>query len=302
MPIESMPVGSNVQRGRVWTALTSPFCLLIAPAAIFLALMIVFPAVYVLNMSTQQYLVGLQSTFVGAQNYLRMLQDPLFWNGLRVTFVLFVMSLSAQLLVGLYVALLLNRAFTGKRLLRTVLLAPIAMPPVAVGMMWLILLDPRFGPVRHLLETVGLPPMLFLASIRQVLPSLAMIDTWQYTPLIVLILLGGLQSLPQDPYESAKIDGANIVQQFFHITLPLLRPAILTAAVLRSIDLLRFFDTIYITTQGGPARASTTLNIYAYQTGFVHYRMGYASALMIGLFLCVLLVVLGLSRLRRMGQ
>ncbi len=281
---------------------TSPFVWLIAPAATFLVLMIAFPLGYVLFMSTQDYLIGLQGRPVGLQNYVDMLQDRVFWIGLRVTFSLYFMSLIAQLLIGLWVAMMLNRAFVGARGLRTILLSPLAMPPVAVGMMWLILLDPAFGPVEYLLQVLGLPEMLFLASPSQVVPTLAAIDTWQYTPLIVIILLGGLQSLPEDPYQAAIIDGATAVQRFFRITLPLLRPAIVTAAVLRSIDLLRFFDTIYITTQGGPGNASTTLNIYAYKSGFVFFHMGYASALMIALFLIVLVIVLLLSRLRRMGQ
>jgi multiple sugar transport system permease protein len=281
---------------------TSPFVWLIAPAATFLVLMIAFPLGYVLFMSTQDYLIGLQGRPVGLQNYVDMLQDRVFWIGLRVTFSLYFMSLIAQLLIGLWVAMMLNRAFVGARGLRTILLSPLAMPPVAVGMMWLILLDPAFGPVEYFLELLGLPEMLFLASPAQVVPTLAAIDTWQYTPLIVIILLGGLQSLPEDPYQAAIIDGATAVQRFFRITLPLLRPAIVTAAVLRSIDLLRFFDTIYITTQGGPGNASTTLNIYAYKSGFVFFHMGYASALMIALFLIVLVIVLLLSRLRRMGQ
>jgi multiple sugar transport system permease protein len=281
---------------------TSPFVWLIAPAVIFLLVMIAFPLGYVLYMSTQDYLVGLQATAVGLRNYLQMLADPVFWIGLRVTFTLYIITLAAQLVIGLWIALLLNRNFTGARPLRTILLSPLAMPPVAVGMMWLILLDPEFGPINYLLEVLGLPHLLFLASPKQVVPTLAAIDTWQYTPLIVLILLGGLKSLPDQPYEAAVIDGASPIQQFWYITLPLLRPAIITAAVLRSIDLLRFFDTIYITTQGGPGTASTTLNIYAYKSGFVFFHMGYASALMIALFFIVLVMVFALSLFRRSVQ
>jgi multiple sugar transport system permease protein len=173
------------------------------------------------------------------------------------------------------------------------------MPPVAVGMMWLILLDPSFGPANYILELIGLEKSLFLASPRLVIRTLAAIDTWQFTPFVVLILLGGLQTLPEEPYEAAEIDGATRRQRFFYITLPLLRPSIITATILRSIDLLRFFDTIYITTQGGPGTASTTLNIYAYNTGFVYFRMGYASALMITLMAVVLITVVFFNFLRK---
>jgi multiple sugar transport system permease protein len=233
------------------------------------------------------------------KNYLDMLGDPIFWNGLVVTFELFAISLTAQLGLGLYIALLLHRSLKGSRVLRTVLLSPLAMPPVAVGMMWLILLDPSFGPANYFLELLGLEKSLFLASPDIVIRTLAGIDTWQYTPFVVLILLGGLQALPEEPYEAAEIDGASRRQMFFHITLPLLKSSIVTASILRSIDLLRFFDTIYITTQGGPGTASTTLNVYAYRTGFVYFRMGYAAALMITLMALVLLIVIVFNSVRR---
>jgi multiple sugar transport system permease protein len=279
-----------------------PFLVLIGPAALFITAMTAFPFVHVLYLSTQDFIIGFQGVFIGIDNYLHMVKDPTFWNGLRVTFELYFISLSAQLLVGLYIAMLLNKALKGARVLRTVLLSPLAMPPVAVGMMWLILLDPSFGPANYLLELAGMKKSLFLASPDLVIRVLAAVDTWQYTPFVTLILLGGLQALPEEPYEAARIDGASKVQMFFHITLPLLKPSIVTACILRSIDLLRFFDTIYITTQGGPGNASTTLNVYAYNTGFIFFRMGYASALMITLMAIVLGIVVLLDILRRSSR
>ena len=279
-----------------------PFLFLIGPAALFITTMTAFPFVHVLYLSTQDFIIGFKGVFIGIDNYLHMVKDPTFWNGLRVTFELYFISLSAQLLVGLYIAMLLNKALKGARILRTVLLSPLAMPPVAVGMMWLILLDPSFGPANYLLELAGMEKSLFLASPDLVIRVLAAVDTWQYTPFVTLILLGGLQSLPEEPYEAARIDGASKVQMFFHITLPLLKPSIVTACILRSIDLLRFFDTIYITTQGGPGNASTTLNVYAYNTGFIFFRMGYASALMITLMAIVLGIVVLLDILRRSSR
>ena len=280
----------------------SPFWVLLGPAAAFTLIMTAFPILQVLYLSTQDFIIGFKGAFAGLGNYAAMLKDPIFWSGLGVTFELFAISLAAQLLLGLYVALLLHKALKGARILRTVLLSPLAMPPVAVGMLWLILLDPSFGPANYGLELAGLKKSLFLASPDLVIRTLAAIDTWQYAPFVILILLGGLQSLPEEPYEAAEIDGASRVQKFFLITLPLLKPSILTAAILRSIDLLRFFDTIYITTQGGPGTASTTLNIYAYQTGFVYFKMGYASALMITLMAIVLGFVVLLNVLRRWAR
>jgi multiple sugar transport system permease protein len=272
---------------------------LLSPALAFVALLTGFPFLYAIYLSLNRYLFGSNPTFIGFGNYVQMARDPVFWSGLRVTFALYVAALAAQLVFGLYVGMLLDRPLRFARVLRTILLSPFAMPSVAVGMMWLILLDPSFGSVNYLLQLVGLRKSLFLASPTLVVPTLAVIDTWQWTPFVALIVLGGLQSLPREPYEAAVIDGASAAQLFWWVTLPLLRPALLAAAILRSVDLLRFFDTIYVTTQGGPGQASTTLNIYAYQQGFQFFQLGYASALMLTLLATVLVVVLALTALRR---
>ena len=276
-----------------------PAVWLLGPALAFVIVLTVFPFLYAIYLSLNRFVFGGTPTFVGLGNYAAMLRDPLFWTGLRVTLVLYVLALAAQLALGLYVGMLLHRALRAARFLRTILLAPFAMPSVAVGMMWLILLDPSFGSVNYLLHLAGLPKSLFLASPSLVVPTLAAIDTWQWTPFVALIVLGGLQSLPADPYEAAVVDGASPAQLFRFVTLPLLRPSLLAAAILRSVDLLRFFDTVYITTQGGPGNASTTLNIYAYQQGFQFFELGYASALMLVLLLAVFAVVTGLTTLRR---
>ncbi|HUZ17701.1 MAG TPA: sugar ABC transporter permease [Spirochaetia bacterium] len=298
---DSAPTTRN-RSGFLPRLMPGPFVWLIAPAALFTIVLTAFPLGFAVHLSLQRSLLGTNPHFVGLENYVRMVEDPVFWSGLVVTFVLYVLALALQLILGMYVALVLNRALAGVRFLRTVLLSPLSMPPVAVGMMWLILLDPSFGPVNYLLQVLGIPKSLFLASPQLVVPTLAVLDTWQFTPFIALILLGGLQALPEEPYEAAEIDGASRLQRFWRITIPLLRPSIVTAALLRSIDLLRFFDLIYITTQGGPGNASTTLNIYAYQMGFVFYHTDYASALMITLFLVVLIMVLVLSLFRRAAR
>lgn len=272
---------------------------MLLPATVFTALLIAFPLLYTIYLSLQRIALGRSATFVGADNYLRMLQDPLFWNGLRITLILFSTSLVIQLILGIYIALLLNTALRGRGVLRSILLSPFVMPPVVVGMMWLVLLDPSIGAVNYLLESVGMGRSAWLASPTMVLPTLVMIDTWQFSPFVALVILGGLQALPREPYEAAYIDGATSWQMFWYVTLPLLRPTILAAAILRSVDLLRFFDVIYITTQGGPANASTTLNILAFRQGFEFFDIGYASAIMLSLFSIVLIISYMLTRFRR---
>lgn len=269
------------------------------PAVAFVAVMVVFPFGYAFWLSLLDYKIGQTLTFVGIGNYKALTADEQFWNGLKLTFVLYVGALVIQLMLGVALGLLLERIETAKGLIRTVMVSPFMLPPVVVGMMSIVVLDPGMGVANYLLKTVGLPTSLFLASTDFVIFTVMIIDTWQWTPFVALIVLGGLQSLPTKVYEAAAIDGAVGWRRFVYITLPLLGPTIVTAAVLRSVDLLRFFDVIYITTQGGPGYASSTLNVYAYRKGFEFTDIGYASALMITLSTIVFGAVLVFAQLRR---
>lgn len=275
---------------------------MLVPALGFIALMIGFPLIDTLWLSAQHFNFGSQPHFAGLGNYGKLLADPKFWEGLRVTLELYLLSLALQLVVGLYLALLLHRTRVLRGLLRTLLVSPFVMPPVVVGMMWLVILDPSLGVANWLLSCFGISPALWLASPQWVVPTVAMIDTWQWAPFVALILLAGLQTLPADVFEAAAIDGARGWALLRRITLPLLAPSVITAATLRSVDLLRFFDIIYVTTQGGPGDASQTLNIYAFKQGFVFFDIGYASALMVTLTAIVIGAVLILMRLRQASQ
>ena len=270
-----------------------------APAVVFTALLIAFPFGYTIWMSLHEFSFGGTSTMTYGQNYLLMLDDAEFWNGLRITVVLYLLSLVMQLVLGTYVAILLHTSRRLSGVVRTLMISPFVLPPVVVGMMWLVVLDPSIGAANFLLTSVGLPRSDWLASPQWVIPTVALIDTWQWTPYVALIVLGGLQSLPSNVYEAAQIDGASRARTFRRITLPLLMPTIVTAAILRSVDLLRFFDIIYITTQGGPGNASNTLNIYGFRKGFEFFEIGYASALMVTLSTIVLGAVVVLTQARR---
>jgi len=272
---------------------------MVLPAVLFAAAMIVIPFGWAILLSLQETMIGSESRFVWFGNYARLLADPEFWEGLRLTLVLYVVSLVLQLVLGTWLGLLLARTRAARGLVRTVLVSPFMLPPVVIGMMAIVILDPGLGVANWLLQEAGLQPHLFLADTETVIWTLAMIDTWQWTPFVALIVFGGYLSLPRDVFEAAEIDGAGSRQRFLRITLPLLGPTLVTAAVLRSVDLLRFFDVIYITTQGGPGGASTTLNILAYRRGFEFFEFGYASALMITLSAMVFGSVLVFARLRR---
>lgn len=209
-----------------------------------------------------------------------------------------MLALVLELICGMALALLLFRMERMPAILRSVLISPFMVPPVVVGMMFLMILDPTIGVANWLLGLVGIAPSAWLASPQWVIPTVALIDTWQWTPFVALIVLGGLQSLPPSLFEAARIDGARAPYIFWRVTLPLLRPTLVTALILRSVDLLRFFDIIYVTTQGGPLDASNTLNVFTFHVGFELFQFGYASALAVTLTAVVFGVVLALNQLR----
>jgi multiple sugar transport system permease protein len=156
--------------------------------------------------------------------------------------------------------------------------------PVAVALVWTMMFHPQLGVLNWLLSQFGIPPSMWVYDAKTVIPTLVMVEIWHWTPLVMLITLGGLASLPQDPYEAAKIDGASPLQSFWHITLPLLAPFLVVALIIRTIDALKAFDTIYVITQGGPGTSSETINIFLYLQGFAYYNMGYASAVVVVFF------------------
>jgi multiple sugar transport system permease protein len=264
----------------------------------FTVLMIAFPVGYTIWLGFMSFSTAGEARFSGIENYSRLVTDGEFWNGLYVTFALYFLSLALQLVFGIYLAMILFQSKRLSGIVRSLIISPFMIPPVVAAMMWLVILDPSLGAANYILQSMGLPPSEWLSSPAWVIPTIAMIDTWQWAPYIALIVLGGLQSLPPSVYEAAQIDGASGLKTFRRITLPLLLPTIVTAAILRSVDLLRFFDIIYITTQGGPGNASNTLNIYGFRVGFEFFNFGYASALMITLSVIVFGAVLVLNRMR----
>ncbi len=278
---------------------SSEFRWMAAPAVIFAAAMIAFPIGYAVWLAMSDVRLGSEPRFSGFANFARLLVDEEFWNGLRITLVLYAISLVLQIALGTWLGLLMARTNFARGLVRTVMVSPFMLPPVVVGMMAIVILDPSFGIANWLLTRVGLPPGLWLSDPSTVVATVAALDTWQWTPFVALIVMGGYLSLPSDVFEAAEIDGASGWQRFRLVTLPLLLPTIVTAAVLRSVDLLRLFDIIYLTTQGGPGTASTTLNILAYRRGFEFSDLGYASAIMVTLSSVVLGSVLVFARLRK---
>ena len=197
------------------------------------------------------------------------------------------------MLLGVWAAVCFASNFRGRGLARTIFVLPMMATPVAISLVWTMMFHPQLGVLNYLLSLRG--PAAVGLGLRQrntVIPTLVMVETWQWTPLVMLIVLGGIASLPQDPYEAAVLDGASAWQMFRHITLPLVWPFIVVAAVIRMIDALKAFDTIYVITLGGPGTASETLNILLYQTAFAYYDLGYGSAMVVVFFVLILLVSL----------
>jgi len=269
------------------------------PAVLFVGAMIVFPLGYAVWLSLHDASLGAEPRYVGIGNYLGLARDAEFRNAFAVTWLLYGTALSMQLVLGTWLGLVLNGVKWARHLVCTIAITPFMLPPVVVAMMAMVLLDPSVGIVNWLLGQAGIGAQLWLAHPRWVLASVALVDTWQWAPFVALLVLGGLQSLPINVFEAAEVDGVVGWRRFVFVTLPLLGPTLLTATVLRSVDLLRFFDLVFIATRGGPGNASTTMNMYAYQQGFEFSRFGWASASMITLSLVVLCTVVVFARLRR---
>lgn len=270
--------------------------LLLAPSIIALLILSIVPLVAMLWLSVLdvQFNPVPERTFIGAENYAQMLGDGTFWNSWRVTVIYVGGSLSLQLALGILVAVMLHRVARGENIMTSIVIMPMMIAPVVVGLLWQFLLDPSFGLYTYLLNQVGLfvgNPVL--ADSRSAMAAVILMDTWQWTPLVVLIILARLKSIPQHLYDAAKVDGATSIAEFRYVTLPLLKPAIAIALLLRSMDLMRFFDKVFITTGGGPSSATKIIGFYVYQQALRFFNLGYGSAL--GLVMLVITILMGLA-------
>jgi len=264
-----------------------------APAMIFVGLLIAVPLAWTgyLSLTDARGSVRAPSNFVGLGNYLQVLADTdRFWPAVRRTFIFTGGALAAEMVIGMGVALLLWRPFKGEKWVRVAILLPLVATPVAIGMMWRLIFDPNIGFANQLLGWVGIPAQPWLSGQTTALPTLMFVDVWQWTPMIVLILLAGLTSLSEEPDEAARIDGANAFQRFRYVTLPLLRSTVVVAVVLRGIDALKTFDILYATKGkgGGSFNEVETLNVYAFGLSFDYNDYGIASTVLILFFLLII--------------
>lgn len=262
--------------------------------------MTVYPYAQSFYMSLTHFTRQGRFIFIGLENYKKMLSDGYFWTSLKTTFFLTAGDILVSFLIGFGLALLLNREFKGHHIIRALFLLPLIVSRVVSGLTWKFMLDPTLGIVNYFLGFIGLPKNIAWVST----PSLAILsiiiaDTWKYSPWVFLLMLAGLQSLPKEPYEAAKVDGASRLQVFRWITLPLLKPLIVIALIFRTHGAFLMFDVIYALTKGGPGIATENLNFYAFDNCYTYLKLGYGSALIIILFLISLVICVAyLSQLR----
>jgi multiple sugar transport system permease protein len=252
---------------------------LLAPTLAVLLSLSIYPLIYSITISLQQETsTGIVWTL---GNFSRLASDNFFLTAMWHTLIYATAALVCEFLLGLGLALLLNKQLRGRGLFRAGLLVPMMLPTVVVGVVWRLMLNPNFGAINGTLKQVGINTenLTWTASPRLALFSVIAVDVWQWTPFMFLVLLAGLQAIPQEPYEAALIDGSSRWQTFRHVTLPLLKPAILIALLLRTMDLLRVFDQIFILTEGGPGFATETISLYIYRTAFRFSDFGYAAAM-----------------------
>lgn len=270
----------------------------VVPALIVIGAVIVFPWVFTLWMSVNSWTLGQEQTFAGLDNYIRLATDFRFWESLWHTLIFTVLAVVAPLFLGTLAALIFDAQFPLRGFLRGVFVMPMMATPVAIALVWTMMFHPQLGVLNYLLSLVGIGPQEWIYNRYSVIPSLVLVETWQWTPLIMLIVLGGLASLPREPYESAEIDGANAWQKFRYLTLPMIAPFLMIGVIIRAIDAIKSFDIIYAMTQGGPGTASETINIYLYNTAFSYYDIGYGSAMAVVFFVIIVALSLVLMMVR----
>lgn len=265
-----------------------PFAL---PALIATVALVLVPIGYTVWLSiSDRQPDGTNAGFLGSANYGRMLDDPEFWNALKVTVFLFVVCLVVETLLGTVLGYVMSLDVPGRRIFQGMMLIPAITASVAVGLLWLLIMDPTLGAANQLLGAVGIDPVVWLGDPAIAPWSIVLVDVWQWTPFMALIISAGIRALPEEPFEAGALDGASGWRTAWHIGLPLLRPVLTVAILLRTVDLVRFFDTVYIMTQGGPVNATNTLNVYGYREAFIDQAPSYAATLQIALLVLVVLI------------
>jgi multiple sugar transport system permease protein len=290
------------RRGDLWARIAASPWVLLAPAGVALAAVALYPLIYGVRASFHTYRYGRDVGSAGLQNYKNVFQDDTFWTAMWTTAKYVALAVSVETLLGLGLALLVSSQLRGSRFFRVSLILPMTIAPVVVGVIWRLMYASDIGVVNPLFEAFGLRAPNVLAHPTSAFIGVVVVDIWEWTPLMFLIILAGLQSIPQEPIEAARVDGAGPFRVFFDQTLPLLMPVLMVAIVLRLIDAIGTFDQIFVLTKGGPGTSTQLISTYAYNTAFLFTQYGRAMAMVVSLLvLTLLLMVVAIRYMRRVA-
>src|SRR5580698_406897 len=268
----------------------------VAPALIVLLALSIYPLIF----SVKVALTNGAGAF-SFDNFTRLARDRVFWVSAMQTVVFTAVALSIEFALGLGLALLIDSLSRARSWFRAGIMVPMLLPPVVAAVVWRLIYNPQFGVLNETLRRLGVntAALTWTNGERSALLSVIAVDVWEWTPFIFLLLSAGLQAIPPEPLEAALIDGASTWQRFRDVTLPLLKPAIVLALLLRAMDLVRIFDQIFILTQGGPGTATETVSLYIYRTAFRFSNFGYAAAMSFVLLAATMVFSRGLIRIMR---
>jgi multiple sugar transport system permease protein len=284
-------------RARLPTQGRGEALLLLGPCALYLIAFSIFPLVTSLVRSFQDYDTRANTwSWIGLRNYSQLIHSSEFWTVVKNTVVLTSAGVAIQVVLGTALALFFNQQLRGAWLVRGILILPMLLTPIVVGLMWRALLNPEWGLLNWVAVKLGFGYVGWLSDPHVALWTLILVDSWQWTPFVFVIVYARLQALPQEVFEAGSVDGANWFQRTAYLTLPLLAPAIVFAAVFRAIDAFRTFDLVYGLTNGGPVISTSTLSFQAFQNGFEFQHYGYASAIS---YVMVLAAAIGITLLFR---
>ncbi|MEV4032499.1 carbohydrate ABC transporter permease [Streptomyces umbrinus] len=275
--------------------------LFIAPAMLGFLVFLLWPTLRGIYLSFTRFNLLTPAEWVGLDNYVRMAKDPIFWDSLTVTVEYVFINIGIQTVSALAIAVLLQR-LTQSAILRGIVLTPYLMSNVVAGIVWLWMLDTQLGIGNEIIAGLGFDRIPFLADETWAIPTIALINVWRHVGYTALLLFAGLQAIPGDMYEAAKVDGASEWRMFWRITMPLLRPVLAVVLIMTVIGSFQVFDTVAVTTAGGPANATNVLQYYIYGAAFGRFQFGYASAMSVALLVVLSAITFVQYRLTRAGQ
>ncbi|WSQ07221.1 sugar ABC transporter permease [Streptomyces sp. NBC_01231] len=273
----------------------------IAPAFLGFVVFLLWPTLRGIYLSFTRFNLLTPAEWVGLDNYVRMVHDPIFWDSMKVTVEYVVINIGLQTVSALAIAVLLQR-LTQSALLRGIVLTPYLMSNVVAGLVWLWILDTQLGIGNEIVTALGFDRIPFLADETWAIPTIALINVWRHVGYTTLLLFAGLQAIPNDMYEAARVDGASEWRMFWRITMPLLRPVLAVVLIMTVIGSFQVFDTVAVTTAGGPANATNVLQYYIYGSAFGRFQFGYASAMSVALLVVLSAITILQYRLTRAGR